>query len=141
MTPLNIKRAITAAVGLSPLLSWVTAGPFTVTGTSTRDGKIVLLLGVIGFAFTFRPDVTWGRLIDSLLAVGALAFAIHSFVQVEHASSSFGGRLFGVTPGAGLFIATIATGAWVGRNAWFIGNRIKAGQSIKSVMMAGQHTG
>ena len=42
MSPLNLKRTVTAAVALSPLLAWVSAGPFSVNGTSTTNGKLVL---------------------------------------------------------------------------------------------------
>jgi hypothetical protein len=112
-TPLNVKRILLAVLFIAPTFTWITAGPISVSGISTDNGKAALVLGVIGLVLTTAPATVWARVTDLVCAVIAIYCVGHDFIRVERASSGFGG-LFGLSPGVGLFLAMVASLGWLG---------------------------
>lgn len=106
-----------AIVALSTLLTWISAGPISATGTDTDDGKLLLGVALVGTLIASLGRPNFGKV---FYAASALAFVTYELIHVlravhsansELASNPFG-ALFHVSIGAGLWLGFIAALAW-----------------------------
>jgi hypothetical protein len=140
VSPRSVNRVSTVVLAQSPLLSWVTAGPYSLSGVSGGSGKTVVLLGLIGFALTMGEQTSRRRIAGLVASVTALVCCLSDLLAVRNIDSELGGGRFGFTPGAGLIIATVASVGWLTANTWRIRAPFRTDQSVRTGMTAGRAT-
>jgi hypothetical protein len=113
----NVRRGCTAAVVFGGLMPWATIGPFSITGASINDGKVLMAIGFSALALSLVPRFFLVRLADVLLAIAALLAAILDVGNTSELGSRLG-PMFNVEVGSGLVVCVVAAAGWLVLLAW-----------------------
>lgn len=124
-TPNSLPRALwvalaaAIAVAIGTLLPWASVLIFSVNGTQTGDGRLVLggaVIAGIFFGITWRasgPSRLY--LIGGAFGLGSFGVSIYDIVRILTADQgTFFGARVGASPGSGLWIDVIAGAVLVG---------------------------
>lgn len=115
--PVVVAVAAAAVVFISCFMEWISIPFGSVAGSSTGDGKIVMILAAIGVAMVLISTAKRAFAIGSgLLGVACVAIAI---VDMNNIQSELGDSGLGeiASIGTGLYIALIASIVWTGAAA------------------------
>lgn len=100
-----------AAMLLGVFATWASAGPFSINGIDTDDGKLFLglafgaaLLAVLEFA---RPPSRRRGVAGAVLGVLAAALAVFEIVDISRLGGE--GQLFEVSAGGGLYVCLVGS--------------------------------
>jgi hypothetical protein len=98
-------------------MPWATLGPFSITGSTIKDGKVLMAVALGALALSLAPRRRVVRLLDVVLALSAF---LASFIDTGNASglASKASLVLPVKVGSGLIVCVCASGAWLATLLW-----------------------